>query len=322
MEFGIVSLGNHAINRVIPAIVSTDNKITAIYSTDKQKGTKFARELGAHYYDDLEKMMHESFQAVYISSPNYLHYKYAKIALTHDKHVLLEKPMTLSVRESRELHDIANQKGLRLSIGFHLRFHPSLDYIKDVLSKGGLGEIRLVSGQWSHFSSRNLDNSWWGVDYMVGGGSIVGTGVHVMDTIYNIYHELPRGLIASSYPKGKTIDEHFNIIFDYGESKTGIAISSRKIPDGNNDLLIQGESGYIRVKNFFSTSVDSRIETGEKTLDVPKVDMYREEIRDFVGKGIKIANSYDGVVSTAMHLGAQFSSKEGRYITLKEILGI
>mgnify|MGYP001626137627 FL=1 len=321
MEFGIVSLGSHAINRVMPAILSSDNKITAIYSTDRQKGTKYAKEVGAEFFDDLEKMMHKDFQAAYISSPNYLHYKFTKLALTHDKHVLLEKPMTLSVRESKELHDIAQQKGLRLSIGFHLRFHPSLDYVREAISKGELGEIRLVSGQWSHFSSRNFNDSWWGVDYMVGGGSIVGTGVHVMDAIYNIFREEPKGLIATSYPKGRTIDDHFNIIFDYGESRTAIAISSRKIPDGNNDLVIQGERGYIRVKNFFSTSVDSKIETNGIIREVPKVDMYREEIKDFVGKGLKIANSYDGVISTAMHLGAQFSAKEGRYITLKEILG-
>ncbi len=321
MDFGLISLGNHAINRIIPAIEKSGNRIVAIYSTDKNKGSRYAKSLGATYFDDLGKFYKSDSEAVYISSPNYLHYEHAKGALLSGKAVLLEKPMTLSIKHSMELHELSQKLGIPLKIGFHLRFHPALKDVDEIIKSGKLDKIRVISGQWSHFSSHDLTNSWWGKDQMAGGGSIVGTGVHVMDTVVKLSGSDPEGIFGLNFPPGHTIEDQFDILIKFKNQIVGHIISSRKIPACCNNLIIMGENGELRVKNFFSTSVDSELIFQGKSTRYRDYNMYEMEIRDFVSNGDRIANSWDGVISTSLHMGAQISAKEGKLITLKEILG-
>ena len=96
MKFGVIGLGNHAINRVMPAIMLSGNSIEAVYSRNPEKAERIGRKFGGKAFDNLERMLSSDLDAVYIASPNNLHYENALAALDHGKHVLLEKPMTLS----------------------------------------------------------------------------------------------------------------------------------------------------------------------------------------------------------------------------------
>lgn len=321
MDFGLLSLGNHAINRIIPAIEKSGNRIVAIYSTSKEKGIKFSKSLGATYYDDLDRFYKSDCEAIYISSPNHLHYGHAKGAMLSGKAVLLEKPMTLDVKHSIELHELSQKLNIPLKIGFHLRFHSALKDVEEIIRDGKLGGVRGISGQWSHFSSHDLSNSWWGKDEMAGGGSIVGTGVHVMDTVFKLAGSDPESIFGFSLPHGSIIEDQFDILIKFNNQIIGHVISSRRIPACCNDLIVMGENGEVRVKNFFSTSVDSELTFNGVSKRLKGNDMYEMEIKDFVSKGSRIASSWDGVISTVLHLGAQKSAKDGKMVTLKELLG-
>jgi predicted dehydrogenase len=79
--------------------------------------------------------------AVIIATPVSTHYKLAKEALLHDKHVLIEKPITASSREALELIELAEKRKLVLMAGHTYEYHPAVDYLRDRVNNGELGNI-------------------------------------------------------------------------------------------------------------------------------------------------------------------------------------
>jgi predicted dehydrogenase len=85
--------------------------------------------------------------AVAIATPVATHYRLVKQALTAGKHVLVEKPLTTSVREASEVVALAAQQGLMLMVGHTFLFEPAVEQLRALIQSGELGEIWHVSAQ-------------------------------------------------------------------------------------------------------------------------------------------------------------------------------
>jgi predicted dehydrogenase len=79
--------------------------------------------------------------AVIIATPVNTHFKLAKEALLHDKHVMIEKPMTSNSREALELIELAEKRNLVLMAGHTYEYHPAVDYLRHMIGNGDLGDI-------------------------------------------------------------------------------------------------------------------------------------------------------------------------------------
>lgn len=316
MDFGIISLGNHAMKRVIPAILESGSRVTAIHTRDRSKGEKVSKELGAEFVPELEGFMKRKFEAAYISSPNYLHFNHTKMCLESGKSVLLEKPVTLNIEESETLAEISTRENLRLNIGFHLRFHPAIEEVKRYLSNKKIGEPRVVYGKFTNNTRSSHNGTWWDVPEMAGGGSIVGRGVHIMDSFVNLFGRDVESISASNVPKCGTIEDTMQVSVRFRNGVLANSLSSVALSPSSNDLQIFGDKGSVRVTNFYATSVSSTLLLNDELKREFSTDtnMYVEEIKAFVGGDKRIASAEDGVVSTKMHLLAQRSACEGTSI--------
>ncbi len=298
MKFGVVGLGNHAVNRVIPAIVESGNEVTAVTTQNEQKGNDVSSKYNCVYSKTLQEMLAQDIDAVYIGSPNFLHYDHARKCLLKDKHVLVEKQMTLRSTDAKELINIAAERKLKIGVGFHLRFQSGIDEIKKELEGE---EILEINGRWCHESSHSIpteDTKWWTEQEKVGGGSIMGTGVHVIDTILYFFGKFPRKVTAFRIPDQKIIDESMmvNMQFEHGFAN---AFSSREIKPIANDLNVLTKNKNIVCRNFFSTgSPLSLYVNGDKVSEPEIVNPYAGEISGFkelvFGNSSKIATGNDG----------------------------
>ena len=302
MNFGIAGLGNHAINRVMPVFREAGHSISAVYSRNIDKARKEGMKYNARPFDDLDSFFENGeFEAVYIASPNFLHYGQTKMALQKGKHVLLEKQMTLKTEEADELVKLAEEKHLTLAIGFHMRFHPAIREIQRILKAGELGEVSYITGMWASLSARsykNPDNKWWREDEKVGGGAVMGTGVHVMDTINYILGKHPDRLSSFRNPSGKVIEHTEHVTLQYGPTIVDI-IASREMKSPMNNLTLYGTEGTLVATGVFSTSVESALlRDGKKIRDFRGINVYREEIKAFAdlvqGRESHIATGKDG----------------------------
>jgi predicted dehydrogenase len=129
-----------------------------------------------------------------ISTPPFLHFEMAKIVLQAGKHLLLEKPTTLTVNEARELYQLANRSsqntinpGISRSIAtmdFEFRFIPAWQMLAELLAAGYVGEKRLIKIDWLVSSRADANRPWnWYSQKDRGGGVLGAIGSHVFDYI-------------------------------------------------------------------------------------------------------------------------------------------
>jgi predicted dehydrogenase len=135
-------------------------------------------------YESFEAMLADSrVDVVHITSPNYLHYPQAKTALAAGKHVVCEKPLTVTSSESAELARLAKASGLVNAVNFNLRFYPICRHLHQFVREGGLGDVRLISGHYLQ-DWLLLDTDWnWRLEPEQGGSlrAVADIGSHWMD---------------------------------------------------------------------------------------------------------------------------------------------
>ncbi|MGP6239948.1 Gfo/Idh/MocA family protein [Cuniculiplasma sp. SKW4] len=300
MKIGVIGLGNHAVKRVMPALAEANIELGGITTRNIEKGERVAKEFETTYYKTYDELLHEDIDSVYVASPNFLHYEHALKALNHGKNVLVEKQMTLRSSEARELMEVARDMRLKLAVGFHLRFHPALTALEKIMGNDR-EEIRFIGGVWAHRSSHNpdtADSKWWSEPEKVGGGSVMGTGVHVIDTLLNLYGKFPRKVTGFRFPETSIIDTTMivNMQFDHA---IGYSLSSREMEKSPNDLTVITQTHRYEIRNFFSTEVSASIYVdGEEREKFAGGNMYRDELIEFnkavMGLDNRIASGKDG----------------------------
>ncbi|PID82041.1 MAG: oxidoreductase, partial [Clostridiales bacterium] len=129
----------------------------------------------------VEDAMAKGFDGYTIATPAPTHYEIGKKLLENGNHLLIEKPMTLSSKESEELVAIAEKNGVNLMVGHVLLFHPAIIKIKELIDAGKIGQLYyLYSTRLNLGTVRTEENVFWSfaphdisiLDYLVGKPSI------------------------------------------------------------------------------------------------------------------------------------------------------
>jgi predicted dehydrogenase len=165
-------------------------EIVAVAGSSDQRAREFAKGIGVsratgNYQELLED---PAIQAVHILTPNALHHPMCRAALQAGKHVLCEKPFTISLAQARELVDLAAKTGLANCIQHNLRYYPVVQQIRRMIEAGDLGEILIAQGTYSQ-DWLLYDTDWnWRVDAGANGAlrAMGDIGSHWMDLIQHV----------------------------------------------------------------------------------------------------------------------------------------
>lgn len=148
LNVGIIGAGWWATLAHIPSIQSHSNgSVYAVQCRTKEKADRVARDFDVpHSCTSVDALLDlPELDAVVIATTPNVHYVQAKAALEAGKHVLLEKPMTFTVAESRELCDLADAKGVQLLISCPWHFTAHGIAAREMIHSGKLGDIRMMS---------------------------------------------------------------------------------------------------------------------------------------------------------------------------------
>ena len=150
LRWGI--LGAARVNeRLMPAIVEADNaQLVAIAS--RRAGAAAATlakyapdEKGVEVFDDPDLVLnHTDIDAIYLPMANEEHTEWAIKAIEQGKHVLIEKPMALSVADIDAIAAAAKQYDVTVMEGFMYCFHPQHDFVAELIASGAIGEVRSI----------------------------------------------------------------------------------------------------------------------------------------------------------------------------------
>ena len=165
-------------------------EIVAVAGSNEERAELFAAAIGVgRSTGDYRTLLDDAgIDAVHVLTPNAMHHPMCLAALQAGKHVLCEKPFTISVSEARELADLAARTGLANCIQHNLRYYPVVQQIRRMIEKGDLGEILIVQGTYSQ-DWLLYDTDWnWRVESSANGPlrAMGDIGSHWMDMIQHL----------------------------------------------------------------------------------------------------------------------------------------
>ena len=228
-----------------------DFKYEASYSRDINKAKEFATKHGAvKYYDSLEEIgQDKDIDAVYIASPNSLHCNHAIKMMEMGKHVLCEKPFSLSPEDTKLMFDVAKKNGVVLMEAMRPVHDPGVEMLKELIDT--IGDIHMVELSFCQLSSRfesfkkgdnpNIFNP------KMGGGALYDLGVYDIETLLYLFGA-PKGLTASNILLENGVIGAGMITAEYPGMIANLKYS--KIHNENINSYIAGEKGTIYIPMF------------------------------------------------------------------------
>lgn len=191
VRWGIIGAGGIARRRTLPAMCDVANaEIIGIMDANASCLPEIANEYQIPYYysSEDELLKNPDIDAVYIATPVCFHKEQALKALSAGKHILLEKPIALTLTEAEQLVEAAKKSGKKAGIGMVMRFHPGHRKMREIVRSGEIGDIvfsRLQLTCWFPY----MENNWRQSKKTGGGGALVDMGVHCIDLIRFILGE-------------------------------------------------------------------------------------------------------------------------------------
>lgn len=170
-------------------------RIAAVYHRDLEKAKAIAQShqipQACDTIDAITAL--PEVQAVSVSTPPATHYAMAKQVLEAGKHLLLEKPTTLTATEARELYQLAATKGVVANLDFEYRCVPAWQRLAELLQEGYVGQKRLIRIDWLMQSRADRQRGWdWYARKDQGGGALGALGSHTFDYIAWLFGPVQR----------------------------------------------------------------------------------------------------------------------------------
>lgn len=197
VRWGVIGAARIALDKVIPSMQEGElSRVVAIASRSGDRARAAAESLGIdRAYDSYEALIDDpDVEAIYNPLPNHLHVPWSIRAAQAGKHVLCEKPISLSAREAVELRDAARQAGVLIGEAFMVRAHPQWIETKRLIDGGRIGALQLVHGHFS-YPRREATDVRSRLEY--GGGALMDIGCYPITIARWMFGAEPLAAVAA-----------------------------------------------------------------------------------------------------------------------------
>ena len=183
VNFGVIGAGGIAFRRTIPGMLKARNCHLAAVM-DPVGVERVAAEFGVAkaYTREADLLADPDVEAVYIASPVYCHLKQIQMAAAAGKHILCEKPLTMTVAQTKEAVAACKQAKVYLQEGYMMKFHGAHAAVKQLIDEGRLGQIVSMRAQLSCWYPK-LEGAWRQDPKLGGGGALIDMATHLYDLL-------------------------------------------------------------------------------------------------------------------------------------------
>jgi predicted dehydrogenase len=255
VRWGILSTAKIGLKKVIPGMQKGSwCEVAAIASRDLSQAEDAARTLGiARAYGSYEELLADpQIEAIYNPLPNQLHVPWSIKAAEAGKHVLCEKPLSLTVAEARNLLAVRDRTGVKIGEAFMVRTHPQWLRTRELITSGGIGALRSVVGLFSYFNRdpKNIRNI-----PECGGGALMDIGCYPVNASRFVFGEEPSRVLSliERDPEMK-VDRLTSGILDFPSGQSIFTCSTQMVPYQRMQFL--GTKGRIEIEIPFNAPPD------------------------------------------------------------------
>ena len=183
LKVGVIGCGSIGQHGHIPGFQNAGVEIAAVVDSNLQRAQEVATKMNIpDAYDNYKKLLkRKDIDLVSIGLPNVLHAPVAIDALKAGKHVLCEKPMTITAALAKKMIAAQQKSGKLLSINQHMRFTPEGQIMRKAFEEGQLGEVYLADMRWTRQTGIPGYGGWFTNKDLAGAGASFDIGVHLLD---------------------------------------------------------------------------------------------------------------------------------------------
>ena len=246
VRLGIAGLGQAGSQLVGPALRHRRFQLTAAAYPDSGLRERFAHDVPAATFESVEELVRRAdVDLVYIATPTHLHAAHALAALAAGKHVIVEKPMAVTMEDARAMVDAAEAAGLQLLVGHSQSLEPPIRAMRRLVADGAVGQLRMIHTlcytDWL-YRPRRPDE----LDTTLGGGVVYRQGAHQVDILRWIAGGMARSVRAvTGHPDpGRPADGSHVMLLTFEGGAAGAAIYSGHDHFQTSELTFgRGEDG-------------------------------------------------------------------------------
>jgi predicted dehydrogenase len=255
IRWGVLSTANIGLKKVLPAMqMGQYSTVTAIASRDLKKAQKAAGVLGIPMaYGSYEELLADpNIDAIYIPLPNQLHVPWTIKAAEAGKHVLCEKPISMTVAEAKTLLALRARTGVKIGEAFMIRSHTQWLRLRELLLEGRIGELRSVVGFFSYFNNdpKNIRNQ-----VECGGGALLDIGCYCIHASRYAFAQEPARVVGLvERDPAMKIDRLTSAILDFPSGQAIFTCSTQLI--GYQRVHFLGTRGRIEIEIPFNAPKD------------------------------------------------------------------
>lgn len=297
VKFGVIGSGWIAEEFIKGSKLVDGFEFSAMYSRTYEKGKAFSEKFAdVPVYTDINDFARSDIDAVYIASPNVLHYSQSKLMLQNGKHVLCEKPITILPEEFTELCALAKEKDLVYTEAIMMLHLSQRKIIKDNLKS--LGKISTAHFDFSQLSSkyealiRGENPNIFNPEMKT--GCLRDLGIYCFYPAIDFFGN-PDRIISSAGFLSTGADSYGTAVFDYSDKQVTLTYS--KIGQDYCGSQIVGDKGTMTIGSISKlTDVKIHYKNGTEKLlvgDVEKYKLMSEEACDFYKYICKKNNELD-----------------------------
>lgn len=226
-------------------------------------------------YRELEDLLRSDLiDLVIITTPNHLHYQMAKKALKAGKHVVVDKPFTVTSREAQELIQVAEKEKRALTVFQNRRWDADFLTVQKLINEKAVGRLVEFESTFNRFRNELRDDAWKEKD-LPGSGILYDLGPHLIDQTLQLF-STPKSLYADiRSQRGGEVDDWFDIDFYYDGFKAKMK-AGMLVLDETPRFVLRGFEG-----SFVKFGMDPQEELLANGVDPKSSGWGREDERQF-----------------------------------------
>jgi predicted dehydrogenase len=255
LRWGVLSTASIGLRKVIPAMQQGEyTTVVAIASRDLAKAKQAATAQGIPTaYGSYEELLADpNVDAIYNPLPNHLHVPWTIQAAEAGKHVLCEKPLSLTAAEAKSLLAVRSRTGVKIGEAFMIRSAPQWLRLRELINQGRIGELRSVAG---FFSYHNIDPANIRNQVESGGGALMDIGCYLIHSARYAFAQEPTRVVAriDRDPKMHT-DRLTSALLDFPAGQAIFTCSTQLVPYQRVHFF--GTRGRIEIEIPFNAPID------------------------------------------------------------------
>ena len=330
LRIGLIGL-NFGKKLIRSGIANGSVELVACYSRTPRSRKAFAEEFGCDSCETYREMVERNdLEAVIISSPNHDHLEHAYEAASRGKHVFVDKPITNSVAEAREMITVCEQAGVKLCVGHNSRFFGSYSKIRELIKAGRIGRPIAVECHCGASNAFDLKpGDWRRSEGTCPGLALIQMAIHPIDTMRTILGDV---VSVSAHFENVMVEmpnpDLNAVLLEFESGATGVLVTTYI----HNDYytIWHGSEGILRYMHWPDDGRIERLDSeghvdqADHWIEFEKVDSLGFELKDFQ-QAVRenrepIVTGEEGLKSLLPVTAAIVSAKSGRRVFVDELI--